>query len=117
MANYPDLSIDARSYRISVSDGSESSRADSGALRIRRLWDGLRFSIVMDHPNLEWADFLSLLNFYMTNRTDDQIAFVDPLSEQQYLVSILAPPTHTQMFGSRLYVARVELEGVLSGNT
>lgn len=116
MADYPDLYIDARTYRISITDGSESSRADSGALRIRRLWPEIRVTITVEHPSLTWQEFTDLLQFYMDNRADDQINFRDPNSGQMYLVSMVSPPTHSDMLGSKLYKVRVELEGVMNDN-
>lgn len=120
MADYPDLPIDARSFRLMFDDGSESSRADSGVLRIRRLWPEVRVTITMVHPGLEWNQYTDLLQFYMNNRADSQINFTVPEGDsgagQSFLVSIVSPPTPSETFGTKLYNVRVELEGVMSGN-
>ncbi len=121
MADYPDLPIDARSFRLMFDDGSESSRADSGVLRIRRLWPEVRVTITMVHPGLEWQQYTDLLQFYMNNRADSQINFTVPegdsgMAGQLFLVSIVSPPTPSEMLGTKLYNVRVELEGVMSDN-
>jgi len=121
VADYPDLPIDARSFGLVFDDGSESSRADSGVLRIRRLWPEVRATITMVHPGLEWQQYTALLQFYMDNRSDSQINFTVPegdsgMAGQSFLVSIVSPPTPSEMFGTKLYDVRVELEGVMSGN-
>lgn len=120
MADYPNLPINADAFTIEVQDGSEAIRADSGVMRIARMWPGLRFTISVEHPSLEWTDYVDLLNFYMANRLDDQINFTVPdedgnLTGQSFLVSMLAPPTHRKMVGTKLYSVSIQLEGVMNG--
>lgn len=120
MADYPNLPINADAFTIEVQDGSEASRADSGVMRIARMWPGLRFTISVEHPSLEWTDYVDLLNFYMANRLDDQINFTVPdedgnLTGQSFLVSMLSPPTHRKMVGTKLYSVSIQLEGVMNG--
>lgn len=120
MADYPNLPINADVFTIEVQDGSEASRADSGVMRIARMWPGLRFTISVEHPSLEWTDYVDLLNFYMANRLDDQINFTVPdedgnLTGQSFLVSMLSPPTHRKMAGTELYSVSIQLEGVMNG--
>lgn len=120
MADYPNLPINADAFTIEVQDGSEATRADSGVMRIARMWPGLRFTISVEHPSLEWTDYVDLLNFYMANRLDDQINFTVPdedgnLTGQSFLVSMLSPPTHRKMVGTKLYSVSIQLEGVMNG--
>ena len=115
MANYPSYAIDADTYKAPLSDGSSSSRADSGALRIQRLWPSPRATITFEHPDMSWQDYLDLLQFYTDNLTNSEIIFTDPKSSQVYLVSMPKMPEHTEMFGSVYYRVSVELEGVMSG--
>lgn len=116
MADFPYFCIAASDYRVLVADGSRLSRADSGAPRIQRDWEGIRVSISLSCPVMTWEDYLSLLQFYQDNKTNSQIRFVDPRSQQEFLVAIVSPPVHTGMTGGRYYGVQIELEGVMSGN-
>jgi len=107
MATYPTLPID--DLRIIPSDGSESTRAQDGTTKIRRLYGQTIYTITMTHKYLTVAEFATLEAFYATNEPDD-IAFTDDLTSNDYTVKMLGPPVQIGTEGLRIHAA-MSLEG------
>lgn len=110
MVDYPSLPINADDYSIEPSDGSQSTRADDGTLRIRRLYAAISYQIRITHPYLSPAEFAELETFYLTYRSAP-VRWTDPLTGFVYEALMLGPPKHTHVNGGTHLDVSMEMEG------
>lgn len=110
MVDYPSLPISADEYSIEPSDGSQSTRADDGTLRIRRLYAAISYQIRITHPYLSAAEFAELEAFYLVNRSTP-VRWLDPLTGIAYEALMLGPPKHVRVNGGLRLDVNMEMEG------
>lgn len=111
--NYPSLTIDVRSYRVEIDDGSSEDRADDGTLLVRSFYAMPRYRITLSHPHLSQEQYKAHRQFCRTYRFEP-VDFTDPLTGDVYNVLIRQQPSITAVEGGVWITCRVVLEGVLS---
>jgi hypothetical protein len=106
-STYP---VSRDSYSVVPDDGSIASRADSGKLRIRRLYANTTYVITFQLVRLLPVDLAALESFYATNRLSE-IEWTDPYTSVVYVVQMTSVPRVVKVEGAYNSV-RIEMEGV-----
>lgn len=99
-------------YQIVEEDGAVETRADSGKLRIRRLWNSSRFRIQFRLAFLGVTDVQAIRQFYRSYR-NTEIGWTDPFTGESYTVLMTEPPRYVRTEG-RNTVMEIRMEGVLA---
>lgn len=85
-------------YSVELQDGTETDRADSGRLWVRRLYAEDRFDIVFRVGPVDATQVLELQAFYQSFR-HEQIEWADPYTGQMYQGLMIAPPRQVSLSG------------------
>lgn len=99
-------------YQIVEEDGAVETRADSGKLRIRRLWNSSRFRIQFRLALLTVTNVNAIRQFYRSYR-NEEIGWTDPFTGDVYTVLMTEPPRYVRTEG-QLSVMEIRMEGVLA---
>jgi hypothetical protein len=109
MTAFPSYKINQDGYSVRPRDGSNETRADSGKLRIRRLYGATRFEISFRLFGMSGSDVTTLQAFYETNK-NSEIEWTDPFTSVTYDVLMTSPPYVTRIEGPWAEMS-VDLEG------
>ena len=101
----------ADGFRVEGDDGAETSRADDGTLRVRRLWATDRVTITFRIGPLTAVQKQAVLQFYRSYRYQE-IEWTDPTSSITYDVLMTREPVPVQMITGDTFVMEIYMEGV-----